>query len=216
MQKRLHAWASMVLKHREEFPCRLVMITLTYKGVDDWRANDISDFMKNLKQRLDKKLLAFAWVAEMQKRGAVHYHVILLTLKGARIPKPDKSSLWTHGNSRIETARTPFYVLTYTGKEYQKDLSKYPKGCWLYACSIRWGSEDDKALFRILAGLDVVGDAEGVIAEMGEGVVEPVPKTWDEKFVYVGSAVTESYAREILVPRGAQILEKKIAKKKVR
>src|SRR3990172_4707989 len=209
MQKRLHAWASLVLKHREEVPCRLVMITLTYRAVDGWRAGHMNEFLRNLKQRLGKKLYAFAWVAELQKRGAVHYHVVLLTMKGARIPKPDKCSLWPHGMSKIETARSPFYLMTYTGKEYQKDLAKYPKGCWLYACSIRWGSEDDEALFRILAGLDVVGDADGVIADVGEGIVEIAPKTWDEKYIYVGSSVTESYAREILVPRGASIAERK-------
>lgn len=198
MRRRLSAWANIVLDYRTEHPARLVMMTLTYKDVNGWRANHINYFMKNLKQRLDKKLLAFAWVAEIQKRGAIHYHLILLTEKGSQIPLPDKSGMWVHGISRIETARTPWYLLTYAGKEHQKDLARYPKGCWLYGASVRFGGDDTKALFRALAGLDVVEREGEIVGEVQEG-----------KFEFIGSAVTESYADDVLMPVGAEILKRK-------
>jgi hypothetical protein len=137
MKSRIIDWASKVDKWRSSNQARLVMVTLTYRRVGDYRPGHIGDYLRNLKKRLGKDLLAFAWVAELQLRGAVHYHVMLLVVGGADIPKPDKHGYWTHGMSKIETARTAYYLVSYAGKKYQKDLSKYPKSCRLYGMSIR-------------------------------------------------------------------------------
>jgi hypothetical protein len=137
MKTRIFDWALKVDQWRQSNNSRLVLITLTYKKVGDYRAGHIGDYLRNLKKRLGKNLLAFAWVAELQERGAVHYHLVILVTPGTDIPKPDRKGYWVHGMSKIETARTAFYLATYTGKEYQKDLSKYPKSCRLYAVSIR-------------------------------------------------------------------------------
>ena len=101
-RRRIHSWASVVPKQIEvvkrrrdyiEVP-RLVMITLTYRGVVDWAPNDIRNYMLELRKVLKKGLLAYAWVLETQKRGAPHYHVMLYVRRGTYIPTPDKSGLW--------------------------------------------------------------------------------------------------------------------------
>lgn len=132
-QKRVHAWAETLnpyLQNKDKF--RLVMVTLTYRPGEDWKKNDIREFMLDTRQVLGKRLVGYSWVAEMQLRGAVHYHVLLLVKKGTNIPMPDKSGLWDRGMSKIATAKSPFYIVTYTGKEYQK-LGDFPKGLRLFA-----------------------------------------------------------------------------------
>ena len=136
MRKRVFAWANTIseylpahglgLKHRK------VMITLTYAQVDDWRPNHIRDYIKELRRRLADNFIAYAWVGELQERGAVHYHIELIVKKGTRIPMPDKSGMWKHGSSRIETARTVFYICSYLKKAYQKE-GDFPKGLRMFS-----------------------------------------------------------------------------------
>jgi hypothetical protein len=52
--------------------------------------------------------------------------------RGTNIPKFDTAGWWLHGSTKIETARSPFYVLKYTGKEYQK-VGRFPKGLRMFA-----------------------------------------------------------------------------------
>lgn len=133
VQRRVKAWAEVIQPYIDnQANYRLVMVTLTYADVDGWKAGHIRSFMLKVKKELGSGLLSYAWVAEMQKRGAVHYHVLLLVKKGTKIEKPDQAGWWPWGMSKIETARSPFYVLTYTGKEYQK-MSQYPKGLRVFA-----------------------------------------------------------------------------------
>jgi hypothetical protein len=56
---------------------------------------------------------------------------------GSDLPYPDKAGLWPFGFTRIEVAMTPFYLITYLGKEYQKDFSRFPKGIRVFAVFIR-------------------------------------------------------------------------------
>lgn len=137
MKTRIFDWAQKVDEWRKSNKSRMVLITLTYGKIEDYRPGHIGDYLKNLKKRLGQNLYAFAWVAELQGRGAVHYHLVLLVRPGTNIPMPDKRGYWTHGASNMQTARTAFYLATYAGKKYQKDLSKYPKSCRLYGVSIR-------------------------------------------------------------------------------
>jgi hypothetical protein len=68
----------------------------------------------------------------------------LLVKRGTRIDKPDQAGWWVHGSTKIETARSQFYILKYTGKEHQK-MGNFPKGLRLFAV---WISP------RILKGLE--------------------------------------------------------------
>jgi len=126
------------------------MLTLTYERGDDWRPNQIRAFMLFVRKKLKGRLHAYAWVAELQRRGAVHYHVLLIVDKGTYIPKPDKGCWWPWGSTRIETAKSPFYIAKYVGKEYQK-LGPFPKGMRMFSV---WVAEDyitmdDRWFFRL-------------------------------------------------------------------
>lgn len=186
MRARIFAWAECMTAYCAEHPHTKIMITLTYRKVEDYQAGHIHEFMKNVKQRLGSSLLAFAWVAELQARGAVHYHVMLVTESGKILPKPDDAGMWKYGMSRIEKARTFYYICTYLGKEYQKDLDKFPRSCRLYSASMR----SDKVMsetFRALSNL-VKGDREDF-------------NDWE----YVGATATEGYAELILDSHCAKI-----------
>jgi hypothetical protein len=118
------------------------MITLTYENASDWNPNHIRDFNKWLRRAMGSKLKAYAFVAELQKRGAVHYHLIVYTEKGASIPFPDRAwgrknyIAWKWGYTKVEKARLPQYLASYVSKEYQKDYYRFPKnargfGIWV-------------------------------------------------------------------------------------
>jgi hypothetical protein len=119
---------AMIAKMRYFDGYRMVMLDLTYRRIGDWLPNDIDRFVKRLKQRLGENLMCYAWVAELQDRGAIHYHMIVIVKRGTNIPKLDKSGLWPHGCTRRATAETPYYMVTYVGKEYQKNFSEFQKG----------------------------------------------------------------------------------------
>jgi hypothetical protein len=79
-------------------------------------------------------LLSYCWVAELQKRGAIHYHVLLLVKRGTDVPLPDKSGMWTHGCSNRESVRSPWYILKYASKG---DTGSYPQGARILGASWR-------------------------------------------------------------------------------
>jgi hypothetical protein len=134
MQKRVKAWCTAIDDLLADFVhYRLVMVTLTYSPDHDWKPLQISEFLKTCRDNLKDDLVGYAWVAELQSRGAVHYHVLLLTRRKAQIPRPDEAGWWRYGSTKIETARSPYYVLRYTGKEYQKMVSNFPKGMRMFA-----------------------------------------------------------------------------------
>ncbi len=136
MRRRVFTWANTIKDYLPNSGkgryYRKVMITLTYAEIEGWKPNHIRDFMKELRRRLGNDLIAYAWCAELQARGAVHYHIELICRKGTRIPMPDKSGMWKHGLSKIETAKTVFYICSYMKKAYQKE-GKFPKGIRMYA-----------------------------------------------------------------------------------
>jgi hypothetical protein len=196
MRRRIVAWAEITDAYRKELQeqgieTRMVMVLLTYRRVMDYRAGHINLYMKALKQSLADGLLSFAWVCELQARGAVHYHLVLVVKKGTRIPLPDKSGMWSHGLSGIHTARTPYYLVKYVGKAYQKDLARYPKSCRLYAASVRGLTSEWQGLFRLRSGL-----------------IKPESSPADQSrpaWFFAGCSVTEGYAREVLIPAGLEV-----------
>jgi hypothetical protein len=113
------------------------MVRLSYAGVEDWQKGHLRAYIVRLRKVCGDGLRAYAWCAELQKRGAVHYHLMLVVLKGTNVPTPD-AGMWVHGSSNIQTGRSVFYLCTYTGKEYQK-VGKFPKGMRMYAV---WASKE--------------------------------------------------------------------------
>jgi len=185
-------WARIMAMLKKERSCRMVMITLTIHKVKDYNPGMIRDYMKKLKQHLGKKLFGFAWVAEMQERGAVHYHLMVCVESYTRIKLPDKSGMWKWGSSKIETARTPYYLCVYIGKERQKDLSRYPKSCRVYSVSYRLPEGQTKAYYEKLKEKNRL-----------EKELKKLEKSKDWEFI--GSTVTKGYAAEVLKPTGYNI-----------
>lgn len=112
---------------------RVHMLTLTYARVGDWEPRHISHCMAWLR---DQGVRAYVWVAELQRRGAVHYHVLALYPDGQRWVKPDVvHGGWAHGFSFVtQDVLHPFYLMKYL----QKDGSKhgtFPTGLRLYGMS---------------------------------------------------------------------------------
>ncbi len=120
-----------------------IMVTLTYRNIDDWRPRHVTEFIRKVRRYLGKSMYGYFWVAEMQERGAVHYHVVFVVMQGFRLPKPDEEGYWTYGMTRVEKVN---HVYSYLSKYLSKDEQKaaYPKGLRIFGCSIyilqNWGA----------------------------------------------------------------------------
>jgi hypothetical protein len=115
------------------FRRQAVLITLTYREVDGWRANHLTDCLKRMRQWASRRRfnLGYVWTAELQQRGAVHYHVVCWLPRGLMMPKPDKQRWWPHGSTRIERARRAVgYLVKYASKG--DDVEKFPRGLRLH------------------------------------------------------------------------------------
>lgn len=104
-------------------------VTLTYVGVDDWKADHISKATHQFRQHCIKQGVPcrYLWVAELQKRGAVHYHLLAWLPKGVQMPKWDQSyttpsgrtagPFWGHGMTNTEVAKSGVgYLMKYLSK----------------------------------------------------------------------------------------------------
>lgn len=148
MRRRVFAWANAIKPANDAYD--KIMVTLTYKGVDDWKPGHIRAFMLGVRAELGAGLVAYAWCAELQQRGAVHYHVILIVRRGTRLEMPDKSGLWPWGMTKTEKARTVFYICSYMKKAYQKE-GDFPKGLRMFAVWVAGGvlGELERWIFRL-------------------------------------------------------------------
>jgi hypothetical protein len=109
------------------------MLTLTYKRVGDWMPDDISGCMQWARRH---GVRAYVWVAELQERGAVHYHVLVLWPKSERWVKPIEKSGWARGWSWVTPCvRHPFYLMKYLQKGGSDNGKEFPRNMRLYGVS---------------------------------------------------------------------------------
>jgi hypothetical protein len=148
MKRRIKAWGK-----ASPSGIDFIVVHLTYRPGISWRPLHISEFLKVVKKHLKKRLLGYAWVAEMQKRGAVHYHVVLAVQKGVKIPKPDISGWWPYGSTTVGKKRKPLgYLMDYWRKIRQK--SGYPKGIRIFAVVwFEWAADGDSRFLLALWSL---------------------------------------------------------------
>lgn len=115
---------------------RCCMVTLTYRGTNgDWQPRHVSDFIKRVRGFMTRRGLEvrYVWVAELQKRGVIHYHVALWLPAGVQLPKPDDCGWWPHGMTRIETARNAVgYLMKYLSKGGRASDHQLPRGARCY------------------------------------------------------------------------------------
>ena len=116
------------------FGSRAWFVTLTYRPGVEWSADHIKDALQRCRmwlKRQNGQKLRYTWVAELQQRGAVHYHLIVYLPKRLSMPKWDKQGWWPHGMTNTQVARAGVgYLMKYVSK--LSPFHKFPKGMRLY------------------------------------------------------------------------------------
>ena len=115
-----------------------VMVTLTYAGDnDDWKPRHVSDYIRKVrawfKDRCPGQRLRYVWVAELQKRGVIHYHAVFFLPAGVRMPQADRKGWWPHGMTNTLKATAPVaYLMKYASKVESKSIGAFPHGARIY------------------------------------------------------------------------------------
>lgn len=128
--------ASRLITHRmqgKKARYQVAFVTLTYRNQEDWSPRHISAFLHRVRQYLKRKgwPLLGLWKAEMQKRGVIHYHLLIWLPRGQNLPKPDKQGWWPWGMTNITRAKNAYgYVAKYLKKEEHAML---PKGARIFS-----------------------------------------------------------------------------------
>lgn len=113
-------------------------VTLTYRGVDDWRPDHISKAIQGYRNwcRDNRIPCRYTWVAELQARGAVHYHLLCWLPRGFNMPHWDRAKgrrvkWWPHGMTNTQKAKAGVgYLMKYLSKLGEQ--TRFPKGLRLY------------------------------------------------------------------------------------
>lgn len=163
--KRLRMAVSVAAKgvmslHAPEAIGRPLFATLTYDtrafSAEEIEAHkyatprDISNFVKKVRTHYrqaqcdEKAVLTYIWVAELQQRGVLHYHVIFFVPEGVSFPffdigmrdrrskKALRKQFWPHGRCNIKRATSPVgYLIKYASKMDTKGTG-FPKCCRMY------------------------------------------------------------------------------------
>lgn len=155
MRQRVITWArvsrAFMVQKKERFGA--LMVTLTYEEVDGWEQRHISAFLDCVRkwaQRNGVPHVPYCWTAELQARGAIHYHILLFLPSRLFLPKPDKQGWWKHGSTNV--VRVKWSSVGYIAKYATKGpgaLGSLPKGARIAgrgglpvnsveACEARW------------------------------------------------------------------------------
>lgn len=130
------------------FRGRVAMLTLTYADARAWRPRHLPSLLDQVRKWMKRRghSLRYVWVAEMQQRGAIHYHLLLWLPRGLTLPKPDKQGWWSHGYTRIEWARNAVgYLAKYSSKG--SGSPAFPRGARIHGCGGLRGGQLQEARF---------------------------------------------------------------------
>lgn len=129
-------WVDMLSRFRGRPTHRRLFTTLTYAENTRGDAGDIVATLKCFREwlrRCGHRMVPYAWVAELQARGALHYHLVIWLPRALYLPKLDRRGWWKHGATKVETARNPTgYLVKYASKLQTKDGKRLRKGTRLY------------------------------------------------------------------------------------
>lgn len=121
-----------------------VMVTLTYDtkhcgeiGHHYWKPRHVSDYIRAVRSWFAKRCpgqrLRYVWVAELQKRGVLHYHAVFFLPAGVGMPRADKRGWWPHGMTNTLKATAPVaYLMKYASKADSKSIGGFPRGSRIY------------------------------------------------------------------------------------
>lgn len=167
---------------------RCWFVTLTYRGVSDWSPRHISEAIRSFRHWCKKRGLVprYVWVAELQQRGAMHYHLAVWLPAGVSCPMWDKGGrnyapFWPHGMTNRQIARNAVgYLMKYMSKVGIHH--EYPKHARIHGCGgLAPSDRATKAFFNFPVWLrQVVGVGEStvrsgrrVVRETGEILRSP-------------------------------------------
>jgi len=113
-------------------------VTLTYRGIEDWRPSHLREAIERYRLfcRAARLQCRYVWVAELQKRGAMHYHLLAWLPNGQDMPFWDqdhgrRKAFWPHGWSNTQEAYAGVgYLMKYLSK--LGGHHRFPKGARLY------------------------------------------------------------------------------------
>jgi len=116
---------------------RAWMVTLTYRGGPEaWRADHMKSAMHRLRQWCNRQGFGcqYVWVAELQKRGVIHYHALLYLPQGVRCPAFDARGWWPHGmtNRKLVRKSAVGYLMKYLSKGTDVRSGSFPRGARIY------------------------------------------------------------------------------------
>ena len=112
-----------------------IMATATYAKHVEPNPKHISYTLKLARQWAERKgfKLRYVWVAELTKKGKLHYHILFFLPPGKKLPMFDRAGWWKHGSTRLEWARNALqYIAKYASKGGGKGRHKFPKGFRLH------------------------------------------------------------------------------------
>lgn len=118
---------------REAAKVRCAFITLTYRPGLHWEPRHVSEALKRMRHWCSRRgwRLPYEWKAELQKRGAVHFHVVawLPHHLAARRLDLDTWGWWPHGMTNFQWVRRSDKTAAYVSKYLAKaELARMPKG----------------------------------------------------------------------------------------
>jgi hypothetical protein len=200
MKTRVRMWAGFL-----SGSAHLLMITLTYdtkktknKMGKDWEVRDITEFIRRLRRYLERrgvKILAYAWVAELQPSGHVHYHLLVRLSKLVYRLYVDELGLWRWGDTSIGKAHGVGYIVKYATKGEAEDLEGFPKGLRLFAV---WTGDINQA-----DALRVLCTAPWVLRARASGICEADIKEFGRprsEWAYVCCGSTREFVEFMLSP----------------
>jgi len=162
MKRRLETWETALRRSIDAKLVKVMAITLTYdtNGTRtgkpaSWEPRHISDLMKKIRKHCGDKLLGYCWVAELQERGVIHYHLLLVLEPRTYIPYLDQEGWWPWGMTEVKPLKR--VSSSYLTKYVQKGLEgrgRLPKGARMFACVLRMELEDfERFFFKLSAAV---------------------------------------------------------------
>lgn len=219
---RRNVWAAGKL-HSQECPhgYRVWFVTLTYdtrgtlgNGAHDWNPRHISDAIKRFRHWAKKAGAhpRYVWVAELQQKGTVHYHVALWLPKHLSMPTWDQPTrtgavFWPYGMAQREVARDAVgYLMKYMSKIGGRH--DYPKGCRTYGVGgLEQPSRQIRSWLNFPMWLRQLHGVGEVVTRAGRRVVRETGELLDSPFRIVRhrgqmflSAIREVPARWVSGP----------------